>query len=129
MSENPIRRFEERRLHLRYVCTSKTLCELSLRSGRHFFAVADLSEGGMRIKSPDAGVLEEFRIDSAVRILSGECEGTAQDLAGLTGRVVWVRVEQGHVQVGIEFDTPLDSRLDFLLGVLQVSGQDSALNS
>ncbi|WP_022661206.1 PilZ domain-containing protein [Paucidesulfovibrio longus] len=123
MSEEVSRRFEERRLHVRYVCTSKAMCELSLRSGAHVFAVSDISGGGMRIKSPDAGVLEDFQEDASVRIVAAGDDGGRCPLEDLTGRVVWTRSEQGQVHVGIEFDSPLESRLDYLLGVLLGSGQ------
>ncbi|MGE4292036.1 MAG: PilZ domain-containing protein [Desulfovibrio sp.] len=122
MSDEGSRRFEERRLYMRYECTSKALCELSLRAGRSVFAVSDISGGGMRIVTPDASVLEEFQEDAAVRIVAAGDQEDTQPLEDLTGRVVWSDVKKGMVHVGIEFDSPLESKLDYLLGLLLGSG-------
>lgn len=123
MVEESAPRFEERRLYARYVCTSGSVCELSLRSGIHIFEVLDISGGGMRIRTRDRSVLEEFPEDAAVRIVSGGRATQTSRLDDLTGRVVWTRAERSGVLVGIEFHTPLASRLDYLLGLLFDSGQ------
>ncbi|SKA83103.1 PilZ domain-containing protein [Paucidesulfovibrio gracilis DSM 16080] len=116
MTQEATRRFEERRMHVRYECRRGAVCELALRTGPHDFAVEDISGGGMRINSKDPRTAEAFREDMPVRIMAGGTGATCP-MDDLTGRVIWVRTDQGSVQVGIEFDEPLESKLDYYLEV------------
>ncbi|MDD4732363.1 MAG: PilZ domain-containing protein [Desulfovibrio sp.] len=125
MTQKQSPRFEERRLHVRYVCTAGAVCELAMRSGPHAFAVEDISAGGMRIKTPDKEAQNVFHEDDAVRIVSGGHGEPICPVEDLTGRVIWVGQEDGHVFVGIEFDEPLESKLDYYLHLFLESGANA----
>jgi hypothetical protein len=79
----------------------------------------------MRIKTPDKEAQNVFHEDDAVRIVSGGHGEPICPVEDLTVRVIWVGQEDGHVFVGIEFDEPLESKLDYYLHLFLESGANA----
>ena len=105
---------DERRLYARYNCLGRASCELLVGDGVSEYRVDDLSRGGIRIAGQGGGVFEHFTIGQKVRISSARAE-QHQLFKDIPGTVVWFGCFKDSRIMGIQFDEPLESKLDAML--------------
>lgn len=105
---------DERRLYARYNCLGQATCELVVGDGTSEYRVEDLSRGGIRIMGQGGGVFDHFTIGQRVRISSARAS-EYQLFKDIPGRVVWFGSFKETRIMGIQFDAPLESKLDAML--------------
>ncbi len=96
----------ERRIHPRLPTGGRIQCDLLVLGLRHRFYVDEMSRGGMKVRSADAGLYERLDAGTQLTVLAvGNGHNFLEDER--SGEIVWTAAVDGRFLAGIRFLEPL----------------------